>query len=260
MQHVFFPHSQQTHYSIHFAALFSFCSSCGVAPHLMQNWTSAGMQHWELKGSALGQSFQTLSRVDVQFRQFQDLAHGAQGPFKHPDTLSHYLASSVGHTWHFVTLIKWGPWEIVWEAWDIEEEAVKIGFAHGISVLLAWSSQCVLQEVYQESKSIKLKICKVWWNMTNCKMACCHLVLIRESSRSVFSSAPLDMCFQATFGRCLRRFCCRVFRDTFHGRSNVKASTQSEGIHQSSHIVATTTIHFTGGEKDCFWMFLMLLL
>ena len=34
-----------THYSIHFAVLFSFCSSCGVAPHLMQNWTSAGMQH-----------------------------------------------------------------------------------------------------------------------------------------------------------------------------------------------------------------------
>ena len=85
-----------------------------------------------------------------------------------------YLASSVGHTWHFVTLIKWGPWEIVWEAWDIEEEAVKIGFAHGISVLLAWSSQCVLQEVYQESKSIKLKICKVWWTMTNCRMACCQ--------------------------------------------------------------------------------------
>lgn len=91
--------------------------------------------------------------------------------------------------------------------------------------------------------SVKLKICKVW----------CHLVLFRESSRWVSWSALLDMCFQATFGRCLCRFCCRVFRDTFHGRSNVKASTQSEGICQSSHIVATTTIYFTGGEKDCFW-------
>lgn len=119
-------------------------------------------------------------------------------------------------------------------------------------------SVCSARSLPRVPKSIKLKICKVWWNMTNCRMACCHLVLIRESSRSVSSSAPLDMCFQATFGRCLRRLCCRAFRDTFPGRSNVKASTQSEGIHQSSHIVATTTIHFTGGEKDCFWIFSML--
>ncbi len=57
----FFTFTTYASLYIHVAVLLSFCSGCGVAPHLlMQNWTSAGMQHWELKGSVLGQSLQTV--------------------------------------------------------------------------------------------------------------------------------------------------------------------------------------------------------
>lgn len=114
MQHIF-SHSQLTHRSI---SMLPFCLVFVPVAELPRTcWCRTGLllecSIESSKAVCWGKVCrQSMSRVDVRFRQFQDLADGATRPFKQcPDTLSHrlFVYIRILNTWHFVDILM--TWE-----------------------------------------------------------------------------------------------------------------------------------------------------